>query len=141
MGIIVGGLAPALLYGLTGIFAKASTKAGIGIGMYLFIIGIAIVLTGVIFYFIMPDKSVSLRSGVHAFALGLCWGFGTGLVALGLSTYAIPLGKLVPIYNMNTLVAVLLALWIFAEWKQVKVPELLIGSLLIVIGGTLVARA
>jgi hypothetical protein len=42
---------------------------------------------------------------------------------------------------MNTLITVLLALWVFAEWKTVHIPQLLLGSILIVIGGTLVARA
>jgi len=32
-------------------------------------------------------------------------------------------------------------LWLFAEWKQVHTMQLLIGSALIVVGGTLVARA
>jgi transporter family protein len=52
-----------------------------------------------------------------------------------------PIAKLTPLYNMNTLIVVLLALWIFAEWKEVKVLQLLIGAVLIVMGGVLVARA
>jgi hypothetical protein len=42
---------------------------------------------------------------------------------------------------MNTLISVLLALWVFAEWKQVKVPQLLIGTLLIMAGGIMVAKS
>lgn len=141
IGIIVGGLLPALLYGLTAVLTKASTKAGIGIGMYLILVGIACVLAGAGFFFLSPDRTVSMRSALYAFGVGLTWGIGTGLVAIGLTTYGIPIAKLTPLYNMNTLIAVLLALWIFAEWQEVRVTQLLIGSILIVIGGTLVARA
>lgn len=139
-GILLGILAAAL-YGLSGIFAKASTQAGIGLGWYLFICGIAIAGVGIGSSLFLSNGTLSMKSGLHAAGLGLTWGVGTAVVAIALTKYQIPLGKIVPLYNMNTLVAVLLALWIFAEWKQVHVPTLLIGSLLVIIGGTLVARA
>lgn len=141
IGLIVGGLAPALLYGLTNVFSKSATQAGIGLGPYLIVIGITIAATGLLFGVVQSDWHMTSKSALHSIGIGITWGLGTGFVAIGLSTYSMPLGKLVPIYNMNTLVAVLLALWFFAEWQNVKVPQLLIGSLLIVIGGTLVARA
>ncbi len=141
IGIVIGGLFPALLYAGSGLFSKASVQAGIGLGVYLIIAGLTIAVVGIVFCFFIPDKTISIRSGMHAAGLGATWGVGTGMVAMGLAKYHVPLGKLVPLYNMNTLIAVLLALWIFAEWKQVKVPQLLFGSLLIVVGGTLVARA
>ena len=141
LGILIGGLLPALLYGATGVFSKASTKEGIGIGMYLMIIGVSIVVTGGGFFLLQADKTVSVRSALYACGLGVTWALGTGLVAIGLTRFDMPLGKLVPLYNMNTLVAVLLALWIFSEWQNVKVLQLLLGSVLIVLGGVLVSRA
>jgi len=42
---------------------------------------------------------------------------------------------------MNTLVVVVLALIVFAEHRDVTVSKLMAGSLLIVVGGTLVASA
>ena len=140
-GLIIGGLFAALLYGISNVFTKASIQAGIGIGWYLIIIGIVTALVGAVFFLMIPDQPLSFRSGVYAGLLGLFWGLGTGCIAIALSQYQMPLGKLVPLFNMNTLISVLLALWIFAEWKQVRVPQLLIGSILIVVGGTLVARA
>ncbi len=140
-GLIIGGLFAALLYGISNLFTKASTQAGIGIGWYLIIIGIVTAMVGVVFFIIIPEQPLSLRSGAYAGLLGLFWGLGTGCIAIALSQYQMPLGKLVPLFNMNTLISVLLALWLFAEWKQVRVPQLLIGSILIVVGGTLVAKA
>ncbi len=42
---------------------------------------------------------------------------------------------------MNTLVAVLLALLIFSEWKDLNTVKLIAGSVLIVIGAIFVANA
>ena len=55
--------------------------------------------------------------------------------------YSASISTLVPLYNLNTLIAVSVGLLVFAEWKTVAVPQLLFGSVLIVVGGTLVARA
>lgn len=140
-GLIIGGLVPALLYGMSAIFQRGSTGVGIGVGPFLIAAGMAIILTGAALLWLDPGREWSVRSAALAMGSGAAWGIGTSLVAVALVWYGVPLGKLVPLYNMNSLVAVTLALWIFAEWKQVKVPQLLIGSILIVIGGTLVSRA
>ncbi|MDD5103282.1 MAG: hypothetical protein PHX93_02680 [Candidatus Peribacteraceae bacterium] len=140
-GLIIGGLLPALLYGASAIFQRGSTGLGIGIGPFLIAAGIAVLLTGMALLWLDPGRAWSVRSAALAMGSGTAWGIGTSLVAVALVRYGIPLGKLVPLYNMNSLVAVTLALVIFAEWKQVKVPQLLIGSMLIVMGGTLVSKA
>lgn len=141
LGIIIGGLAPAFIYGFSNVFAKASNDAGIGVGIYLVIAGLSIAVTGGVFALISPDGTLSIKSGMHAAGLGVTWGIATGMIAIALSKYHAPLSQLAPLYNMNTLVTVVLALWIFSEWNQVKVPQLLLGSLLIIAGGMLVARA
>ena len=73
--------------------------------------------------------------------MGLTWAVAAGLVAFALSKYSTPISKLVPLYNMNTLVAVCIGLVAFAEWKDVHISKLIIGSVLVVIGGTLVANS
>jgi uncharacterized membrane protein len=72
---------------------------------------------------------------------GIFWGLGTGCVVLGLLEYKAPLAKLVPLYNMNTLITTGLALIIFAEWREVSPVQLLAGAGLIIAGGILVSRA
>lgn len=49
--------------------------------------------------------------------------------------------KLVPLFNMNTLVAVCLGLLVFSEWKNVHVLQLAVASVLIIIGGILATNA
>lgn len=140
-GLLIGGLLPALLYAVSAIFQRGSTGIGIGIGPFMIAAGVAVLLTGAVLLRLDPGHAWSLRSALLAMGSGAAWGLGTSCVAVALVRYGVPLSKLVPLYNMNSLIAVALALIIFAEWKQVHVPQLLLGALLIVIGGTLVARA
>lgn len=141
LGIIIGGLLPALLLGVSGTFLKAGINAGLGPGWYLMHTGVAVFLTGLVVQWGMAESMPSARAAGYAFVAGLFWAVASAGFSFALGRYGMPLGKLVPLINMNTLVAVLLALWIFAEWQQVKVASLLLGALLIVIGGTLVARS
>ncbi|MGD1949034.1 MAG: hypothetical protein ACFB14_05240 [Leptolyngbyaceae cyanobacterium] len=141
LGLIVGGLLPALFYGISSEFAKSSTNAGMSVGGHLFVIGIAISITGLLFNFLLPGNIPSLLAVTSSSMQGLFWGLGTGCVVLGLIKYQTPLAKLVPLYNMNTLVTSGLALIIFAEWRAVNPLQLLIGAGLIIVGGILVSGA
>ena len=140
-GMIIGGVAPAVLFGLSGVFAKSSTQAGIGLPFYLGIVGLAAIVVGAMFHLYEPDTTVSSQSALYASLVGSTWALGAGLAALGLMKFQVPVSKLVPLYNMNTLIAVLLGLWVFSEWKAISIPQLLLGSVFIVVGGVLVSRA
>ncbi len=141
IGLIVGGLLPALLFGVAGVLQKASMQAATGLGPYLIGTGLGVIITGVLVYGLVPQRSMPIVGLSYAVLMGLFWSAAVGLVAVGLTTYGLPLAKLVPLYNMNTLVAVLLGLWLFAEWQNVMLAKLLLGALLIVVGGFLVATA
>lgn len=60
---------------------------------------------------------------------------------MALIRYDAAVSQLAPLYNMNTLVAVLLGLLVFAEFRDVQVLRLAAGALLIVLGGWLVSGA
>lgn len=145
LGLVIGGILPAVFYGTSSIFSKTSTNAGMPVGVHLFWIGLAISMTGVLFSVVLPGAVPALIPSIKGVAsssmLGLLWGLGTGCVALGLIQYQAPLAKLVPLYNMNTLITVVLALILFAEWKDMNIVQLLMGALLIIAGGILVSGA
>ena len=141
IGLLIGGLLPAVFYGISGVFAKPATEAGIGIGLYILLIGLAVSLTGLLIYGFSPDNTISLRSGIFTVAVGLTWAISAAGVAVALASYQVPVSRLVPLYNMNTLVAVLLGLVIFAEWKDVQTAKLVGGAVLIAIGGSMVATS
>jgi uncharacterized membrane protein len=141
LGLIIGGVLPALFYGVSSVFAKSSTNAGMSVGGHLFFIGIAISVTGLLFNQWLPGQIPSLEAVTYSTLQGVFWGLGTGCVVLGLLKYQAPLAQLVPLYNMNTLITSGLALLIFAEWQQMNASQLLLGAGLIVVGGILVSGA
>lgn len=140
-GIIVGGLIPALFFGISGIFVKASTSSGIGLGVYLLAVGVGVLVAGMVFYYFEPEVDINICSGLFAWSAGFFWAVGGGLLALALLKYGTPIATLVPLYNMNTLITVLLGLIIFSEWQDVNLMKLLWGTLLIMVGGSLVATS
>ena len=141
LGLIVGGFLPALFYGLSSVFAKTSSNAGMSVGGHLFFIGIAISVMGGVFNLFLPRNAPSIAAVMSSAMQGIFWAMGTGCVVLGLLKYQVPLAKLVPLYNMNTLVTAGLALILFAEWRDADPVRLLVGAVLIVGGGVLVSGA
>ncbi len=73
--------------------------------------------------------------------MGVSWALGAGLVAVAIAKYGMPISKLVPIYNTNTLITVLIGFVVFLEWRDVNPAKLLIGAALVLVGTTLVATS
>jgi transporter family protein len=140
-GIVIGGLLPAVLYGVAGVLQKASQRAGAGLGPYLICIGLAVVGVGAAATVVTGERGITSKGAWLAAGMGLAWGVGTWLVALGLTRYAVPVARLAPLYNANTVVVVLLGLLMFAEYREVSLARLTIGVALVVGGTTVVARA
>lgn len=141
IGYLLGGFIPAILYGIYNILQKASSQHKISPGMYLIVVGICAITIGLAYCIIFKEYTISPTSGLFATLNGVVWGVATCLIALAYSHYKMPVSKLVPIFNTNTLVAVILGLIIFSEWKTVSSPKVIIGAILVIIGGTLSTNA
>lgn len=139
LGIVIGGIVPAFLFGIAGICQKFSNQHGISTGAYVLSVGIGVVLVGVVLCVWNTAQTANVKSIIPAIVMGLAWGTGSVLVAIAINNYKTPLSVLAPLYNMNTLVAVVGALFIFSEWRDVNAIRLIIGSLLIIGGGVLVS--
>lgn len=140
-GLLIGGLLPAVLFGLAGLLQKIYGRTEGGPGPYLLFIGFGVLLCGGMLTLLDSNRAVSLGSGLSATFIGIFWALGMMFVLMGLFKFGAPLAQLAPLYNMNTLVVTILALVFFAENRDVGVARLLAGALLIVLGGSLVARA
>ncbi len=139
--LLIGGFLPAIIYGGSAVFQKFSTSVGISISSYLIAAGLGVVMAGVGFYFFENTVPFSIKASSYAGVFGITWGIASGLVAYSLLNFDVSISQLVPLYNMNTLVAVLLGLIIFNEWKDLHTVKLLLGSVFIVIGAIFVANA
>jgi len=142
-GLVIGGILPALLYGTAGLLQKAAMRAGVGPGPYLLAIGVGVLAIGgaATWTAAVPARVLNLRAALLSAAVGAAWAAGMWLVAEALTRHATPLAKLAPLYNLNTLLVVLAALVVFAESRDVAVTRLVLGTVLIVVGGSLVASA
>ncbi len=144
LGLLIGGLIPALFYGLSAIAMKAGAGFKVSTSNYMMIIGVVIFLTGLA---IKPwlgnteDDGLNLKAIAIVVASGLFWALGTTLVNFAIVKFDSPIALLTPLYNMNTLVAVLGGMILFAEWKTVNSLPVFIGTALVVCGGILLSRA
>ena len=139
LGILLGGIVPAILFGIAGLFQKVSADLNPPLGIHLVNIGIGVVSVGVVLWLMNPSQDINLKAAGSSFVIGAAWGTGMSLVAIALVKYNASLAQITPLYNMNTLVTVAAALFIFSEWKDVKMAKLIAGTICIVIGGILVS--
>jgi uncharacterized membrane protein len=84
--------------------------------------------------------TISASSAAAGIFTGVLWALGMVFSFLAMKTGA-DVSRLVPIYNCNTLIAVLLGIMFLHEMPNFAgAVRLMIGSILIVIGGIIVAR-
>ncbi|WP_169972656.1 hypothetical protein [Tautonia rosea] len=141
LALLLGGLLPAILFGVSGVMQKACARTGIGTGPYLAITGLAVLTVGGLLTVVEHDVTVSRKSAVYTLLFGALWATGVGCIAIALRRYGGQISQLVPLYNMNTLVAVFIGLVVLSEWRDVHWGRLLVASVLIVTGGVLAATS
>jgi uncharacterized membrane protein len=137
LAILIGGLLPALLYGGAGVLQKTASKTGIGPGPYIFIIGAVAAIIGGIITLVSRDTSVTWSGGAQTAGFAVLWSAAIVLIVVALGRYEGPVSVIVPLYNMNTLIAVLLGLLVLGEWEGVNGWRLVAAAVLIVAGGAL----
>jgi glucose uptake protein GlcU len=87
-----------------------------------------------------PRPAITIPSAIAGVSQGVLWALGM-LFSLFAFRAGADVARAVPIFNCNTLVAVLLGIMLLREIPNLAgVVKILIGSLLIVFGGVLVAR-
>jgi hypothetical protein len=141
LSLLVGGFLPALFYGIAGVLQKSNARAGGTAATYLMGFGLATFIGGVIFQRILREGTSTPRGWLFAGIAGLSFAVGAGLISLAIIRYQASIAQLSPLYNMNVLVVVGMGLLIFAEYSDLNVPRLLIGTLTIILGGWLVSGA
>ena len=96
MGIVGGGLVPAIAYSAFATGTKFATQAGLGTGPLLVMLGASCAAVGAVFWWLLPS-SIGMASAGWGIASGLAWAFGTGLVSLALFRWGTPISKLNPL--------------------------------------------
>jgi hypothetical protein len=141
LALLIGGLQPAVLFGIASNFQKTAARAGITTGPYLIAIGFVVLLVGIAAT-VAQSNSTATREGVAwACGYGVLWSAAIGCIVLALARYDANISQLVPIYNLNTLVAVAIGMAVLGEWRDVVPWRVAVGAVLAVAGGVLAATA
>lgn len=140
---LVYGLMAALFWGTYIIVSKVVTGDkyfgfNTAITSSLMLVGIAIVFVGYFLYTkpSIPTSSTGIILGIF---VGVLWAGGMLASFLALKSGA-DVSKLTPLYNTNTLIAVVLGIILLHELPQAgSMIKVILGALLIVMGGILVS--
>ena len=141
LGILIGGIIPAVIFGIGGLFVKASNQQGISLGYYILFTSIGILVFSLIGFFVFTERIVNFKSGAYAFTVGATWVIGAILVAFALIRYNTPISIISALNCTACLFTIMLSLIIFSEWKETHVVRLVVGSILIVVGAMLVSTS
>jgi uncharacterized membrane protein len=141
ISVLLGGVLPAFLLGLAGIFQKLASSAELGTGPFLIIAGAATAAVGGAFTLIERDAGWTLRTAGLTCLFALMWATATGCISIALRRFEGQMSQLVPLYNMNTLIAVLAGAVLLSEWKTVNPGRVTLAAILIIIGGALAAKS
>lgn len=137
LAIVIGGLLPAVFLGLSGVLQKTAARTGIAPGPYILIIGLVVAAIGGVVMLVQRNITLTVSGAIQTAGFAILWGTAVLGIMLGLGKYEGQVSVIVPLYNMNTLVAMGIGLVVLGEWKDVNVWKLVTGGVLIVVGGVL----
>lgn len=137
---IVYGLIASLFFALNTIIYKAAAQKGNFSPYYgSFMFGLGVVLIFGLFLLFKPSFQFEWKSSSLALIAGIIWGLGFIAVAIAIAQKA-DVARLAPIYNTNTILAVLLGIIFLHEIPDAsQMFRVVAGAVLIVAGAVLVS--
>jgi len=141
MGVILGGLLPALCFGVSSVLMKLAARAGVGLGPYVLSLAVGVGLYGAFTLLTQSGRVVTSPGVIFAILVGLTWAIGMALIQVALTRYHAAISQIVPLHMLNLIVTIALGFLLFAEARDVEAGRLLIGAILMGLGAILVAGA
>lgn len=139
---LIYGLIASLCFGVNAIIYKVAATKGQGLNPFQGALsaGIGVILFFIIVYFVKSSGFTPNWTGVSlAILAGIIWAIGFLAIALAIANKG-DIAKLAPIYNTNTLIAVILGIIFLKEIPQgAAIIKVISGAILIVIGSVLVS--
>lgn len=142
IGLVVGGLFPALLWAMGDILQKLSNKSSPSIGVYLVSVGLGATLLGLVLVVFSTEKVFEWRGVLFAFCQGLCFAGGISLLALSIMKYGAAISTVVPLAAIpRVFFTVIFAFIVLGEHTDVQPLRLGVGVILLLSGALVVASA
>lgn len=139
--IIIGGLIPAVLFGVSAIFQKSAVLNGVGAGSYIVFDGLVMVSVGLLLRQILGETTLFAPGWYWAVGGGICFALAAAAFAFAVQRLGAPVSLLAPITVISTLVTVVLSFLIFREYEGMNGVKLMGGAVLVVAGSILVATS
>lgn len=139
--VFVGGVLPAVLWGVTAIFQKLSAQHGTSPAAYLAVFGAVLAAAGVAAGAMGRNTTWTGAGLGYAGLAGVTFALGTGLITLALARYGVPLARLAPLWSCNVLVTVAISAWLLNEAAELRIGQVLLGTGLIIAGALVVTSA
>lgn len=137
---VVYGLIAAFFFAVNTIIYKVAAQKGNFSPYYgSFMFGIGVVLIFGLFLLFKPSFEFEWKSSSLALIAGIIWGLGFLAVAVAIAQKA-DVARLAPIYNINTLLVVIMGIIFLHELPDAsQMFRVIAGAVLIVIGAILVS--
>jgi drug/metabolite transporter (DMT)-like permease len=139
--VIVGGLIPAFLFGISAIFQKGAMQAGVGPGSYMIFDGVIFIVVGLVLRGVLREPDFGGAGVPLALIGGLLFALASGAISFALRQWAAPISLIAPITVISSLVTVIAGFIVFREYEGVAAVRLLGGAVLVVVGAALVATS
>jgi len=141
MGVVLGGLLPALCFGVSSVLMKMAARAGIGPGPYVLSLAVGVAAYGAFTALTQPGRHATGGGVAFSMLVGLAWALGMALIQIALTRYHAAISQIVPLHMLNLIVTIALGFVLFAEARDLEAGRLVLGALLIGVGAILVAGA
>jgi len=137
---IVYGIIASVFFAVNTIVYKIAAQKGNFSPYYgSFMFGLGVVLVFGLFLLFKPSFAFEWKSSSLAVVAGVIWGFGFLAIAVAIAKGS-DVARLAPIYNTNTILAVLLAIIFLKEIPNIsQIYRIISGAVLIVVGVILVS--
>lgn len=137
--LVIGGLVPAICLGLGTVLMRASLGAGASIPLYLAVVGSVVGVIGWLMLLWTGAPTLSLRPILFAATMGATWAIAIACMAYGIGVLKLPVSIIAPLTNSNALVAVIVGVAVFAEWRDLNLYLIALGTMLICAGATVIS--
>ncbi|KFI25450.1 hypothetical protein CG50_05500 [Paenirhodobacter enshiensis] len=140
-GFLLGGVIPIICLGLGKVLMRASIGAGAPIPVNLVLVGSTVAALGWGTVFLKGAPLPGFPAMGFAMAMRASWTLAIACMAWGMAVLKLPVSVVAPLTNSNALVAVLVGAIAFAEWCDLNLPLVMLGTTLVCTGATVIALA
>ncbi len=134
------GIVAAICFGINTILYKiASQKGNFSPAFGSVVFGIGIMIAFLVYFFAKPSLQFEWKSTSLAIVAGIIWAIGFLAIAIAISQKG-EVARLAPLYNANTIIAVILGIVLLKEVPDMsQMIRVIIGAVMIIAGAVLVS--